>query len=486
MEKIREYKHIIATCLLFAILYSLISLVNHYNFRTYALDLGAYTNALFDYIHFQWNDSSVFKEVKNNLLADHFDLYLIIFSPLSIIFGTYTLLIVQIIAVILGGLGVYAFFNIQKENKPIALFALIYFYAFFGVFNTIAFDYHSNVVAAALIPWLFYFFAKRNFLISSILIILTIVAKENISLWLVFILTGLAVEYRKDIFLRNYLIFAAIFSLGSFIIITSIIMPAISINGTYPHFHYSFLGDNMTHAVIHLVSHPIESIKVLFTNHNNSPHGDFVKVETHIILFISGLIMLLKKPHYLLMLVPIYFQKLFHDDYLIWGIGGQYNIEFAPILTIGIFSIISEIKGIKFRKIMSYFVLLLVIGATIRTMDNTVLFTDKSRIRFYQKEHYQRDYDVKKVHKYLSKIPKNAKVSAQSPFVPHLSLREDIYQFPIIKNADYIVYSRMEGYYPLSKEEFELKVNELENSSDWKIIYNDDFTILKKSVSNKQ
>jgi uncharacterized membrane protein len=444
------------------------------------LDLGAYTNALFDYIHFQWNDSSVFKEVKDNLLADHFDLYLIVFSPLSIIFGTYTLLIVQIIAVILGGLGVYAFFNGQKENKQIALYALIYFYSFFGVLNSIAFDYHSNVVAAALIPWLFYFLSKRRFLISSILIILVIVAKENMSLWLAFILAGLSIEHRKDIFLRNYLAFAAIFSFGSFIIITSIIMPAISINGTYPHFHYSFLGDNMTQAIIHLVSHPIESIKVLFTNHSNNPHGDFVKAETHILLFISGLVLLFKKPHYLLMLVPIYFQKLFHDNYSMWGIGGQYNIEFAPILAVGIFSVISEFKDMRFRRIMSYFVLLFVFAATIRTMDNTVIFTDKSRIRFYKKSHYQRDYDVKKVHKYLSKIPKDAKVSAQSPFVPHLSLREDIYQFPIIKNAEYIVYARTEGYYPLSKEEFESKVNELENSMDWKILYNDDVIILKK------
>ncbi len=84
----------------FGIIYSLISLVNHYCFRTYALDLGAYTNALYDYIHLQWNDSSVFKEVPENLLSDHFDLYLILFSPFIYLFKTYTLLIIQIISVL--------------------------------------------------------------------------------------------------------------------------------------------------------------------------------------------------------------------------------------------------------------------------------------------------------------------------------------------------------------------------------------------------
>ena len=80
-EKTKEHWQLIILVILFASLYSFISLVNHYNFRTYALDLGLYTNALYDYLHLQWNDSSVFKEINENLLADHFDLYLIIFSP---------------------------------------------------------------------------------------------------------------------------------------------------------------------------------------------------------------------------------------------------------------------------------------------------------------------------------------------------------------------------------------------------------------------
>lgn len=116
-------------------------------------------------------------------------------------------------------------------------------------------------------------------------------------------------------------------------------------------------------------------------------------------------------------------------------------------------------------------------------MDQTILFTDKSRVRFYQKNHYQRNYNVKSVHQQLAKIPKDAKVSAQSPFVPHLSLRENIFQFPIIRNADYIIYSRNESSYPLSQDEFEVKINTLEQSNDWEILYNKELVILKKVAS---
>ena len=113
-------------------------------------------------------------------------------------------------------------------------------------------------------------------------------------------------------------------------------------------------------------------------------------------------------------------------------------------------------------------------------MDSTIKYTDKSKIRFYQKSHYQRNYNTKLFHQQLNKIPIDAKISAQSPFVPHLSLRENIYQFPIIKNADYIIYSRKENSYPLSKQQFNLKVNELEHSTEWKILFDDELTILKK------
>ena len=81
----------------FFVLYALISLLNHYFFRTYALDLGLYTNALYDYAHFRFNYSEVFKDHLENLLSDHFDLFLMLVSPFYYLFGTYTLLIVQII-----------------------------------------------------------------------------------------------------------------------------------------------------------------------------------------------------------------------------------------------------------------------------------------------------------------------------------------------------------------------------------------------------
>ena len=70
------------------VLYCLISLVNHYLFKTYTLDLGLYTHAMYDYVHFRIDDCSMFKAVPHSILADHFDLYRMLLSPLVLVFGS--------------------------------------------------------------------------------------------------------------------------------------------------------------------------------------------------------------------------------------------------------------------------------------------------------------------------------------------------------------------------------------------------------------
>src|SRR5690554_7054709 len=80
MQLIKKNKALFLTSLIFGLLYATISLVNHYLFRTYALDLGLYTNAIYKYAHFQMADSEMIKSVSEPILGGHFDLYLIIFS----------------------------------------------------------------------------------------------------------------------------------------------------------------------------------------------------------------------------------------------------------------------------------------------------------------------------------------------------------------------------------------------------------------------
>jgi len=453
------------TLFIFAIIYILISLVNHYNFRTNTLDLGAYTNALYDYANFNWNDSSTFKAENENLLADHFDLYLILFSTLIFLFGTYTLLIVQIISILLGALGVYKLLRLDSEKT--AYWATLYFLSFFGVFSAVSFDYHSNTVASMLIPWLFYYFKTNKINAYYIIFFFILIAKENMSLFVAFIALGLLFENFKNQQKRKVLLITFLASFIWFLAITHWIMPMFSNNGTYPHFHYSSLGNSMLEVVFSAFKNPIEAIKMLFINHNNAEFGDYVKIELWIFLLLSGLFWLLKKPAFLIMLIPVFFQKLWHDNPQMWGVNGQYSIEFAPILTIGIFYVLNTLQIL--RNVALTFTIILSFAASIRLMDNTTTFTNKAQIRFYQLEHYKRDFDVEYIHQKLNEIPEKAVVSSQSALLPHLALRPTIYNFPIIKDAEFIIYCPMESPYPLKPWEFDSIISLYKNSNDWKV-----------------
>ena len=136
------------------VVYCLISLVNHYVFKTYTLDLGLYTHAMYDYAHFRFDDCSMFKDVPQNILSDHFDLYLLLLSPLVYVFGTYTLLIVQIVGVLLGGWGIYKLIGLYTDDDWMPILATAVFFFSFGIIQALGYDYHSNVLTAMMLPWL--------------------------------------------------------------------------------------------------------------------------------------------------------------------------------------------------------------------------------------------------------------------------------------------------------------------------------------------
>jgi len=473
-----------ATLLLFAIIYSLISIVNHYYFRTYSLDLGLYTNALYKYANFSMANSSMVLEDSSYLLGGHFDLYLILFSPLVYIFGTYTLLIVQIFALLVGAAGVFQYFSIvNPNNRMIPWASMLYFLLFYGVYSALAFDYHSVVVAASIIPWFFYFFKIKKLIVSFLIITIIVFSQENISVFMFFICVGLLYEYRKEKTPLLYLSGFAIFCLTYFIVVIYIIIPMFSTSQSYTGFLYSALGGSPHEVIITFFSSPLEALKIPFYNHINAENGDYIKLEFLVVIFISGLWIMFRKPWYLFMLIPLFFQKLYHDMHVTWGIGGQYSIEFAPIMAIGIYSVISKIKKASTQTAFVVISLLLCITVTIRVMDNTIMYTNKSAIRFYSAKHYQRDYDVKKVHRHIKNIPSDAAVSAQSPFVPHLSLRSSIYQFPIVNDAKYIVLSPLENTYPLSNEEFGNLLSELSINPNWELVLEEECLIIYQRIN---
>ena len=424
------------------VVYALISLVNHYLFKTYALDLGLYTHAMYDYAHFRIDDCSMFLPNPQSILSAHFDLYLIILSPLVYVFGTYTLLIVQIAAVLLGGWGVYKLIGLYTDDDWLPILATATFFFSFGIIHPFGFDYHSNVVATMMMPWMLYYLKKGRYGLSALFAILLVMGKENLSLWLIFIALGLMWDYRKDKKALWYLTGCALFATAYFIVVNMLILPQMGARGIM---RYEYLGNNYLEIAKNLLTHPSEAIKILFTNTLGKPHYDGIKEEFYICALLTGMVFTLLKPNYLFMLIPLIAQKMLSAERMFWGVSLQYSVEFMPVLVVSSYLVILRLKRQLPQWILAGALLLSTLLTTFYTVGVPKSFILVDQLCIYQDRHYeQHDFDVRYARKLIRQIPDDAFVCAETMFVPHLALRPQIEDFLKSKNtgAEYVLITK--------------------------------------------
>ena len=455
----------------FGIAYALLALVNHYLFRTYAFDLGIHTQTVWDYAHLRLEPSSVVRY--NNMFGDHFALLQVLWAPLYWVLGSYTLLIVQIVAMLGGSYGVYRlhYLRTQGSQSGAALALMVLFLSTWGIYSALAFDYHDNVLAAMLLPWLFYFFEANRRGRATLVAVLMAVSKENMALWLVFVTLGLAVLHWRESARWRWALAVALGAAVYFLVVAGLVIPALSAGHPYRYQQlYSALGHTPGEMVHTLLARPFYTLKLLFVNHLGTPLGDYVKPELHAMVLLSGGLALLRRPAYLLMLAPIYGQKLLSDNVMYWGINYQYSIEFVPVLAA---AVSQALVGLAPRRAAGW-----AIGAAVLALAATIVsmqvrkspYYDKTAAQFFRTRHYQREFDASAVHRGLARVPADARVSASSPLVPHLAGRAYIYQFPYVADADYIAALRHADTYPLSNDALETQLAEYRASGRWRVV----------------
>ncbi len=456
----------------FGIIFCSISFINHFNYRTYAFDLGLFNNALFDFAHFRSNDCVLMKDRFSNPLADHFSLITPLVSPIYWFLGSYSMLMVQIVALLLGGFGVYTYFKSRNNiYSRIPELAAIHFFSMWGIYSALAFDYHDNVVAACIVPWFIYYFEQKRKWPALLTFVAILITKENMALWAVFISLGLAaIHYKDKKLLFSGIVLCAIASVY-FVLVVKVLMPHLgNLNPEkgYHHFAFKALGNNLGEALTTIVTRPFYFFKLFFINHLNWPEADGIKREMYITLFLSGGFVLFFKPKFFIFLIPIFGQKVLNDFVERWGLNYQYSIEFVPVISIALFIWISSLTTYLKSLIFAAGVCVSTLVTTFHKLEHRVsLWYEPLNARFYSPWHYGCDFDREKIEGAMALIPDTAKVSASSPLVSHLAFRDVIYLFPVVDDADYILLVKSNNPYPLTPESFNIKLEELFSDPEW-------------------
>lgn len=479
---LRKNYVLILILVFFAAIYSSVSLVNHYNFRTYGFDLGIYNNALYDYSHLRVSDNPVIGNHITNVLSDHLSFYHFIYAPFRYILGSWTLLIFQILAILLGGIGIFKSISLLTKSKTIPYLALIHFFSMWGIYSALSFDYHDNVVAAMVVPWYFFSILKRSTKHIILCSVLLIISKENIALWLSFIALGTAIWQYKDAKIRNLNLFISVFSIIYFILAIKVFMPYFGGGRAFAHLNYHALGNSLPEYFKTMVTRPLYTLSLLFKNHSPNVMSNGIKAELHFVILLSGGVALLLRPQFLIMLIPIYAQKLFHTSFVKWGINLHYSIEFVPIITFALYYLLLSLSNKKLLySLASISLILCILTTNSRLHHRKSKWYSRENADIFYKKHYSTNYNVTEIRNELDKIPGNAKICAQNMLVPHLSFREWIYVFPNINNADYIITIPTSGnFWPYNEEKYLKKIEELKQGNYKVIKESPSILILKK------
>ncbi|TDN36577.1 DUF2079 domain-containing protein [Hymenobacter sp. UV11] len=470
--------------LVFGLIYSLISLVNQWNFRTAAFDLGIEAQAVADFAHLRTPRVTLLLDSPpTNFLANHFSLTPALAAPLYyLVGGAWALLLLQIGAVLLGLLGAWHYARAQGGSPRAASWALALLGCQWGVYSAFSYDYHDNVVGAMALPWLALWVAQGRGGRAALAALFILVSKENLALWLACVLLALAWQHRAHRARVGWLVLGAVASLVYYQLITRYVMPALdTMHRPFTQMvRYAWLGSSLPAVLAHVLAHPARLWAVMFQNTLPDASYDYIKLETWGAILVSGGWALWRRPWYVLMLLPILAQKLLASDYGLWGINGQYSIEFAPVLTLAVVDTLrgGRAAGASFqRKAWAAALASAAVFTVVTLYTRRSQWYDRDTGNFLIGSHYRSPYPHRAgLYAALARVPAGVALSTSSNLVPHLLDRRDLFLFPVLRTARLVALLREPNdhdAWPLTQAQARQALAALRARPGYRVLYED-------------
>jgi len=467
-------------------------IANHYYFRTYAFDYAVYNFTFWDFAHFHSSIIPcyhVFMNTGMTFLQNHFTFIFIYLIPvywmLNWLTGSYTLMIIQVTLILWSAWNLYKLIRLKTNDDWLAVISVLYYFLLQGHYSSFTADCNICTMAFCLVtPFLFYFESKK-YVASSILLVLLFFAREDISLYFIFIFSTLIAWHWKEKKIVRYCIAGMLSSIICFILTFKVFIPMCETSDAhYVLFQYSALGKNPLEAFLYIINHPINTFKLLYTNPLPDHTIDGVKMEFYMVYFISGGFLLLLRPQYFIWFIPLIAQKMFNDSPIRWSILWYYGDPVTTMLPISVFLITSVFKIKWIRYSIAALVCALALYITWYKADihnRALVWGDTVKENIFDPKFFHPDYNAAKIHADLKLIPPDAKICASESILPHLSQRKYPYEFPDVEDAEYIAVFTFKNNYMMSDSAYSKTVNKYINNPSWKIIANDPpFLLMKK------
>lgn len=439
---------VIGSTLALLIINASFSIWLHTHYQSHGHDLGIFDQAIWELSRWQEPATTVRITPLPNIFGDHFHPLLVALAPLYWLFNSpLVLLMVQAIAfasVIPLTFMLAGRFNIGKWYAAILSVA-------FGLNPGLAlangFDFHEIALAIPLILLVFWAAFSDRQRWYWIFIGLLLLTKETMGIYVALIgITWLCLKKWRVGMITLFI------GLIYFILATRIFIPHFAPTTGYSYWkQYEHLAASSWQMPAQFVRHPIQFVHELFNDHE--------KIRTLSLSLGSVGFVPLFSPWMWPTTLALFAERFWAATPTVWEYSFHYQALAAVFMAISVLLFLRWLPE-RWRRIGIPLCACLVVAGIVVTnfiANPWARWNDKS-IESLPTATWSTE---------LIKIPRSASVAAQDTFVPHLAHRSTIYQFPRIRDAEYIVLDPLAPSWPLSKDQIVTWQVRLRADTNW-------------------
>ena len=394
--------------------------------------------------------------VERNTLMSHFGVH---FSPFYYLLLPFymicprpeTLLVIQAAFVAIGVIPVVLICRHFKLSQSITVVISLMYFFFPSLANGCLYDFHENKFLTVLILWAMYFILEDNLIGSAVFCVLTLTVKEDAAIYIMAIALFVILVRKKYIFCAAMLAGAVLYFL-----IASSVVAALGDGIMDDRLqNYMASGESGLGAVVknclsdfgYLLSQVFTRDKILFM--------------VWMLLPVAFAPFLSEKKSMLVLFVPMLAVDLMSNWKYQYDIGFQYTYGAAALIIFMTIVVISEAKRSTQNKILIFGLSMSIVMSFSLIFPRSAYYIDIANTNSDMNRQYT---------ELINTIPKDAEVTANGYYIPHMYQFKNLYQYP--------------NYYDKSKKTEYMLVYRLDvekNADDLTTFMGDDYTMIGKA-----
>jgi uncharacterized membrane protein len=462
--------------ILIAVLYAAYGVWRHTQYESHALDLGLYDQAFWHLSRFETPASTV--RGIANIFGDHFHPIIALLVPFYWIFSSpYVLIVGQAAVLALTLPTAFALGLKLKLNAWVSLIVASVIALNPGMVLAVSFDFHAVAFAPVLLLATALAVEARRwgwFWVAMLGLLLT---KESVTVYAA--LLGATVALRNFLVTRRFgpavrhSLAAVAVGVAAFFLVTRLVIPALSSGEGFVYWkQYQAVGETPAKLAWNVVAHPARTFGALVDTPDKRQTGKWM-------LATFGGLPLLSWTTWPLVLAS-FGERFWSSSVNLWPLQFHYQLMMVGVFGLAALYVLHDLgrwRRLRGLALGAAFVMVVMSGwvyAKLKPWEILVRPDVTNR-------------PTAEWNAALRSIPKSAAVSAQDAFVPHLSHRNEIFLFPDVRGAEFIVLDPRAPSWPLTADAVREWQGRLRLDARWRLAGGaGNFTIFQRSMPNTE